>query len=255
MEQMSIAPDGTVYWCTRGANLNRYAPPYSTVENPWKTIAGAQIFGIALDPVAGIIYAGARATSKMYKVPLDGSAVSDLIDILPAVNGVVLGDDGAIYYANQVAKTAANFATDGHIFRVTPDGTKTQVTTTAIDDANDLSFGDGGWLYVSQWGPGTVTRIQLQGGKETTRELYVTLGMIHGDGIELDNAGNLYAAAKQLFQVPSAMMKTMVAPTAGAGIEFGCGALSCNSMFYSSGTATLKYTAPNPGRSVPWHRH
>src|SRR5579859_1164202 len=50
MEQMTAAPDGTLYWCTRGTSLGLWAPPYTAAPNKtWITFAdGAMIFGIAL---------------------------------------------------------------------------------------------------------------------------------------------------------------------------------------------------------------
>jgi hypothetical protein len=106
----------------------------------------------------------------------------------------------------------------------------------------------------------TITRLHLQNGMEASRDAdWVTVQVgggaaaTHGDGIAFDSAGNIYTAAQALYMITPSKQVTMVAPTAGAGIEFGCGALSCNDLFYSSGNAVVKYAAPNAGFAVPWH--
>jgi sugar lactone lactonase YvrE len=252
MEQMTVAPDGTMYWCTRKANLLRYAPPYSTVDMAWKTPAGAggMIFGIALDPTRNVLYAGDRATTKIYKVPLDATPPTAWISIPAGVNGLTLANDGTLYYVIQAG------APTGGVYRIGPTETMpTPVTTTPLADGNDITFGpDGASVYVTIWGTGEVVKLGLQNGKETSR-MTVTKGVTHGDGIAFDSAGNMYFNAGMFFQLaPGSATPKMLAPTGGAGIEFGCGQLSCNDVFYSNGGATGKFTAPSPGQPVPWHK-
>lgn len=77
-----------------------------------------------------------------------------------------------------------------NLYRVAPDGTKTQVNTTPLLEGNDLAFGPDGWLHVNQFAVGAVTRLQLQAGKEVSRETFVTFGTPNGDGIAFDALGN-----------------------------------------------------------------
>jgi streptogramin lyase len=228
-----------------------YAPPYASANKTWKTIAGAKIFGIAFDPKMNVLYAGSReAPDKMYKIPTANPSMMTSVTLVGnnGINGVTLGPDGNVYYVDQVA---------GDVYLVGPNDTKpTKVNTSTVPQPNDIAFGPDGLLYITKWTPtATITRLHLQNGMETSRDTdWVTLGTAtHGDGIAFDSAGNIYTAAQALYMVTPSKQVTMIAPTAGAGIEFGCGALSCNDLFYSSGTSVLKYKAPNPGFAVPWH--
>jgi streptogramin lyase len=256
MEQLSFGPDGTAYWCTRGPSIGMYAPPYATANKTWKTIAGAKIFGIALDPKSNVLYAGSReAPDKMYKIPTANPGMMTSVNLVGnnGINGVTLGPDGNVVYVDQVT---------GDVYRLGPsDTTPTKVSTTPVMQPNDIAFGPDGLLYITRWTPtATITRLHLQNGMEMSRDTdWVTVqagggaAATHGDGIAFDSAGNLYTAAQALYMITPSKQVTMVAPTAGAGIEFGCGALSCNDLFYSSGTAVVMYKAPNPGFAVPWH--
>lgn len=259
VEQMSVGPDGTLYYSPvpLGPNLGRYAPPYANIEPTWRTIPDttAQILGIALDPSRNVLYGGTRANGQtsgtIYKIPLDGSPISVLVTLTEGrFNGLTIGEDAALYYTNQSSTPAL-----ANLYRVTPDGTKTQVNATPLLEGNDLAFGPDGLLYVNQFAVGGVTRLQLQAGKEISRETFVTFGGPMGDGIAFDALGNFYAADRGLYKVTPARQSTLVPGVAAAsGMEFGCGLLSCNDLFISTNQGVVKYTAPAPGMNVPWHR-
>jgi sugar lactone lactonase YvrE len=259
IEQLSVGPDGTFYFSPSpfSSSIGRYAPPYTTVENAWKQVpdANAQILGIALDPKRGVLYAGSRVTNKLYVVPLDSTPATVMV-ALPdnAFNGATLGEDGDVYYTNQSATAAG-----ANVYRIGPnDSAPIKVNTSPLLNGNDLAFGPDGWLYVNQWSnPATITRLQLQNGAEVARELYATLTNQHGDGIAFDSAGNLYALAQGLYKVTPAKQVTLL-PTPGvtpsSGLEFGCGAVSCNDLFVANRGGVAKMTMPDPGMNVPWHR-
>src|SRR5262249_46019778 len=124
-EGLVIGPDGTIYFSQpfSGGNANylgRYQPPYSQVETRFVDMKGAA-FGIALDPKRAVVYAGSRTLKKLVRVHLTNPpTVDNLADVEDGINGVTLGEDGAVYYSDQ---------TGGQIYRVTFDGTKTTVTT------------------------------------------------------------------------------------------------------------------------------
>jgi sugar lactone lactonase YvrE len=71
--------------------------------------------------------------------------VNNLAAVEAGINGVTLGEDGAVYYSDQ---------TGGNIYRVTSTGTKTKVTTTTISDPNGIAFGADKQLYVLTFGVG-----------------------------------------------------------------------------------------------------
>ena len=256
MEQLTVAPDGTVYWCSRVASIGIAVPPYSTFNKAWTTVAGS-VFGIALDPTSKILYAGARSTTggdKLYKIPIDNptAVTSVTLPTMNSINGVTLGSDRYVYFADQVGN---------NVYRIgATDSTPTKVNTSPIAQPNDLAFGPDGWLYINEWSPAQITRLDLQNGLEVSRDspwtsFQVTGGPTpsQGDGIAFDSAGNVYAAAHQLYKITPAKQVTVVSMTAGAGIEFGCGTLSCNDLLYSSPAGVSLYNSPIPGFVVPWH--
>ncbi|MDP9149258.1 MAG: hypothetical protein M3O36_04860 [Myxococcota bacterium] len=249
MEQLSVAPDGTIYWSNQGPTIGRYAPPYATIDTAWKTIAGAKVNGIALDPKRGVLYAGSReAPDKLYKIQVATPATTSSVTLpsSQSINGVTIANDATVYYTDQ---------TGGNVYRIGPtDAAPTKVNTMPVAQANDLAFGPDGLLYVNIWSPtpATILRVNIQTGAV---ELFATLtGSTNGDGIAFDSAGNLYAAAGHLYKVTPAKVVTMLPNAAAAGIEFGCGAISCNDMFYSApGSATMKTTVTPGGMDVFWH--
>jgi hypothetical protein len=252
MEQMSVAPDGTIYWSNQGPTIGRYAPPYAAadINKTWKTISGAQINGIALDPKRGVLYAGSReAADKLYEIQVATPVMMTTVTLPGArdINGVTIAKDSNVYYTDQNA---------GNVYRIGPTETApTKVNTMPVAQANDLAFGPDGLLYVNIWmpTPATIMRLNVQTG---VPEIFVTLtGASNGDGIAFDSAGNLYANAGGLFMVTPTKTVTKIAATGSAGIEFGCGAISCNELFYATPSGVMKMTATNPGLDVFWHEH
>jgi sugar lactone lactonase YvrE len=116
---------------------------------------------------------------------------------------------------------------------------------------------------VNQWiSPATVTRLQVQNGVETAREVFVTLSVSgtppgNGDGIAFDSAGNFYALAGALYKVTPSKAITVIPTTAAptSGMEFGCGTISCSDLFFATSAGVSKMTVMDPGMNVPWHRH
>jgi glucose/arabinose dehydrogenase len=251
-EGLVIAPDGTIYFTQpygTGASgfLGRYRPPYTQPETRWVDLGGKAL-GITLDPKRGILYAGSRDRGKLLAVILSESPeVLEIADVEPKINGVTLGKDGAIYYTDQGG---------GHVYRVTPEGVKTQVTTTPIEDPNGLAFGPDGDLYVLTYGKATITRVKLAKGKEKSRAPFATLtGGKNADGITFDQKGQLYATAGALFLVsPDGQSVKRLGDAYGANAEFGAGALGCTDLYTAgNGKGIFRYQNDTPGLEVPWH--
>jgi hypothetical protein len=247
-EEMTIGPDGTIYWSGNNApNIGRWKPPYDAApEKGWaKTPA---INGIKLDPKIKAIYAGSRGIKKLIRVSTeDPTKIDNIADVEGGINGLTLADDGAVFYTDEAG---------GNVYRVAADGTKNQVTTTKITGANDIAFSPDGKLCVNAWvNPGAVTCIKLDATfKEAagSREEYAKFSKGNGDGIAFDKAGNMYAVSGALWKVTPDKVITQVDPAGGSGIEFGAGALPCNLLFWASGANSK--TVDNPGMEVPWHR-
>jgi sugar lactone lactonase YvrE len=260
-EGLVVGPDGTVYFSDFGTHVMRYAPPYNNgVEKTWATIPGAWIFGVMLDPKRNVIYAGARTAKPpavgvppaLYKVDVaDPTKVSKVVDVEAGINGVTMGDDGSVYYSDQMG---------GHIYRVTPDGQKSQVTMTPVDNADGIAFGPDGKLYVIPYLPMScpVTRLTLSNHVETARDVYVELpNGKNGDGIAFDKQGNVYLTAAGLGKVTPDKTITMLNMQGGANIEFGVGALSCKELLWATNSGTVPpqhIQNAVEGADVYWHR-
>ncbi len=251
-EGLVIAPDGTIYFSQPfvGENqqfLGRYRPPYDQAPEPRWVDMGGNALGITLDPQRGVLYAGSRTLKKLLKVTLGKPAVSPFADVEEGINGVTLGADHAVYYGDQ---------TGGEIYRVSPEGTKTKVTTTPLTQPNGLAFGPDGLLYVVSWTTPEITRLALTNAVETRRETFATLPQAKADGIAFDAKGRLYVTAGSTLYEISPDGKTIVplGRTAGANIDFGAGALPCTDMYTAGNRQGLRvYRHDTPGLEVPWH--
>jgi glucose/arabinose dehydrogenase len=252
-EGLVIAPDGTIYFTQPyGAGssgfLGRYRPPYTKPETRWLDLGGKAL-GLALDPKHGVLYAGSRDRKKLLAIFLaEKPELWELADAEPAINGLTLGEDGAVYYTDQAG---------GHVYRVTAEGAKSRVTATPIEDPNGLAFGPDGHLYVLTYAKALVNRLTLAAGKETGREAFATVtGGKNADGIAFDAKGQLYVTAGGLFRI-SADGKTInrLGPAYGANAEFGMGGLGCADLYTAgNGKGITRYENDTPGLDVPWHR-
>jgi len=251
-EGLVIAPDGTIYFTQpygKGSSgfLGRYRPPYTAPETRWLDLGGKAL-GLALDPKRGVLYAGSRDRKKLLAVFLaEKPMIWELADAEPAVNGLTLGEDRAVYYTDQKG---------GHVYRVTPDGTKSQVTTTPLEDPNGLAFGPDGRLYVLTYGKALVTKLTVAAGKETAREPFATIaGGKNADGIAFDAKGQLYVTAGGLFRIsPDGKSVKPLGAAHGANAEFGMGALGCADLYTAgNGKGIARFENDTPGLDVPWH--
>jgi sugar lactone lactonase YvrE len=257
-ESIVVGPDGTIYSCSRSAILGRFAPPYTTKQNTWLNIVGAQVFGIALDPKKKVLYAGARAANKVYRIALDAPTptaeiLTDTSGSKNGINGVTLGEDGAVYYSDQAG---------GNIYRLDPD-TKmtTQVTKTTIGNANGIAFApppDGRLWVVTYTTPGAVTRFKVDANHtevDGSRDSFDIAGSNRADGIAFDKMGDAYVTAGALYKITALDKKaTHLADPGGANVEFGAGALSCNLILWANGGGVQSKVNDVAGADVPWHR-
>ncbi|HVR69198.1 MAG TPA: GDSL-type esterase/lipase family protein [Vicinamibacteria bacterium] len=253
-EGLVIAPDGTIYFSQPfvGSNqhyLARYRPPYDQApETQWLDLGGNAL-GITLDPQRQVLYAGSRTLRKLLAVSLaDPPVVRALADAEEGINGVTLGEDGLVYYNDQ---------TSGHVYRVTPGGAKSRVTTSPLTEPNGLAFGPDGRLYVNSWATPEVVRLSLAHGVEAGRELFATLPQAKADGIAFDARGRLYVTASStLYEIgPDGKEVTPLGRSAGANVDFGAGALSCSDMYVAgNGQGIRLFRHDTPGLDVPWHR-
>ena len=252
-EGLAIGPDGTIYFTqpfgTGSSNfLGRYKPPYTELETRWADLGGKAL-GITIDPKRAVLYAGSRDRKKLLAVTLSTRPlVAEIADVEPTINGLTLGEDGAVYYTD----------TDGgHVYRVTAFGAKSQVTTRPVEDANGIAFGPDGRLYVLSYAKAKVTRLTLKAGKESARELLAEIAGGKGaDGITFDKQGRLYVTAGALYRIsPDGKKVESLGAAYGANADFGAGALGCADLYTAgNGQGITRFQADTEGKDVPWHR-
>jgi sugar lactone lactonase YvrE len=271
-EGLVIGPDGTVYFSDFDKHVMRYAPPYAAgLERTWATVENGWIFGVMLDPKRKVIYAGSRSPRGMttpapavYRIDVtDPTKVTMFALAESGINGLTMGDDGSLFYADQCCSPTAPNPEGGHLYRVTPDGVKTRITKTPIDNADGIAFGPDKALYVIPYLSAgcPVTRLTLDADfKETARETYVDLaadGGKNGDGIAFDKDGNMYLTAAGLYKVGKDKKVTKLSAIGGANIEFGAGALACHDLLWATNSSMnppQHITNEIPGQDVYWHR-
>jgi sugar lactone lactonase YvrE len=252
-ESLVVGPEGTIYSCSRNAVLGRFAPPYTQPENAWLTIPNAKVFGIALDPKRKTLYAGARGTNRVYRIPTDAPTTMEVLaptmGSADGINGVTLGDDGAVYYGDQAG---------GHIYRLNPDDkTTTQVTKMPVTGANGIAFApppDGRLWVLSYSSPGAVTRFKVDATHAEvtgTRDSFKLPGN-NADGITFDKTGTAYITAGGLYRVTPDGQATKINAAGGANVEFGAGALSCKLILWA-GNPVHSMMNDVEGAIVPWH--
>ncbi len=251
-EGLAIAPDGTIYFTQpfgTGSSgfLGRYAPPYTAPELQWVDLGGKAL-GITIDPKRAVLYAGSRDRKKLLAVYLaDKPEVVEIADVEPTINGVTLGPDDAVYYTDQKG---------GHVYRVTGDGKKNQVTGQPLEDLNGLVFGPDKNLYVLTYGKAIVTRLRLAGGKEKSRQTFATItGGRNADGITFDAKGRMYVTAGGLFRISADGKKVESLGAAyGANAEFGVGSLGCSDLYTAgNGKGIFRFENDTPGMDLRWH--
>jgi glucose/arabinose dehydrogenase len=252
-EGLVIGPDGTFYFTqpfgpTASTFLGRYRPPYTAPELRWLEI-GPKALGATLDPKTNILYVGSRGRKKLLAITLsEPPVVKEMADVEETINGVTLGEDGAVYYTDQKG---------GHVYRVSREGEKSRVTTSPLENLNGIAFGPDARLYVLNYGKAKVTRLRLSAGKESERLDFATLdGGKNADGITFDVKGRMYVTAGDLFRVSADDKKVeRLGAAYGANADFGVGPLSCTDLYTAgNGKGITRNQVDAPGRSVPWHR-
>ncbi|MFO0649584.1 MAG: hypothetical protein U0326_25345 [Polyangiales bacterium] len=249
-EGLVIAADGTIYYSQASA-IGRITPE-GTRNGAWVRVTGATtMWGLALDAARNRLYAGSPVTRSIHMVDLsaDPPTATVLLSGAGQPNGLTMGPDGYLYYSDFGG---------GHVWRVGPDGMRTQVTTTTISQANGVAFYNGD-LYVDSYARGTLYRLTVQDGMETARASVIT-GLGNLDGLAFDATGAAYVTdqrAGRLVRIApdgSTSEDLLTGLSAPANIEFGVGALSCSDIYVATGSGVVRFEMGSAnGLDVPWH--
>lgn len=250
-EGLVIGPDGTIYYSQSGA-VGRLTPGGSA-EARWVTLQGAStVWGLALDTERQRLYVGSPATMSIFVVDLAATppTATRFLGSAGQPNGLTMGPDGILFYSDFGG---------GHVYRVTPEGMRTQVTMSRIAGANGVAFGPDGMLYVDSYQAGTLLRLTLTDGRESARQT-VASGLGSPDGLAFDADGRIYVGDNRgrLIRLDADGSNPEVLGmgiSAAANVEFGAGALPCTDIYVASGGTLFRYTmGTTRGASVPWHR-
>jgi streptogramin lyase len=248
-----VTPEGIIYFVDGAAWIGRLRPgmPEEKMWFRYRGAGGAGTGGIAYDPKHRTVYATNPGWISMtvVEVTSEGVPVSrgERRVAGGGVYGVTLGEDGTLYYLDEW---------NGTVYRTDPtDWSHSMVATGLPNRPNGLAFGPDGWLYVTQTDGPDVWRIKIEGGKETMREKFATVGNRWGKGITFDSAGNLYVTSDKLlsqFDRNGKLLMTM--PSGSGGIDFGAGALDCVHLYVAGDDGLEVHTLGVRGMDVPWHR-
>jgi sugar lactone lactonase YvrE len=244
---LAIDGDGTIYF-TRSATEAGAAGHVGRLrsgaeaEPTWLPVPGGiRLAGLALDERRGRLYVLDAEAKTIHYVETAATtsppALKTLLAGIEPAAEITLGPDGEIYYGAE---------TDRHLYRVSPTGTKSPVTTTPIDvrlAPAALTFAADGTLLVGLAGVGPIVRLTLAGGRETGRRNH---GRYHAwaSGLAFDVRGRLYiathphtatATARVVLMVEDESTAIEVATGARFGsLAFGRGALDCKSLYAAS---------------------
>jgi sugar lactone lactonase YvrE len=249
-----IASNGTMYYAQNGS-VGRYrsgnAPQNSWVRIPG--LAGAAVWGLALDVVRNRLYVGTNG-SGIFLMDLTVETIPPTrFSPATVANGLTMGPDGDLYYTD--------FRND--VWHVDQTGSQTRVNTAPIAGASGLAFGPDGSLYVNSSRVGVVWRLTLANGVQTAGEMFAS-GLRSPDGIALDAVGNLYVTEQGASSQSGRLVR--IAPggtteslttglSAPTKIEFGVGSLPCTDVYVATGTGLVRFENTTiSGATVPWHR-
>jgi SMP-30/Gluconolactonase/LRE-like region len=249
-EGVVIAADGTIYYSQASA-VGRITPD-GTRNGTWVRVTGATtMWGLALDVPRRRLYAGSPATRSIHVIDLSSDTPSASVFLASAgqPNGLTMGPDGDLYYSDFGG---------GHVYRVSADGMRTQVTTSTISSANGVAFYNGD-LYVDSYSRGILWRLSVSGGMETAR-MMVASGLGNPDGLAFDATGAAYITDQmmgRLVRIASdgTTEDLLTGLRSPANIEWGLGPLSCTDIYVATGSGLVRYQDGTVnGLDVPWHR-
>lgn len=249
-EGLVIARDGTIYYSQSGG-VGRITAD-GTRNNAWLRIAGAStVWGLAIDATRQRLYVGSPASRTVYSVNLaeDSPTATPVVTSAGQPNGLTVGPDGALYYSD---------FSGGHVYRVSPEGMRTQVTTSTISGANGVAFGPDGSLYVDSYSGRRLIRLTLDNNAETGRTTVAT-GLGSPDGLAFDAMGRIYVTDNgggrliRLNPDGSGAEDLLTGLTAPASIEFGSGSLYCTDIYVATGRSIERFMGDANGAAVPWH--
>lgn len=244
-EGIAIADDGTIYYSQSG-HVGRWVPGAAAPEDDWVALAGTStVWGMALagDTLYVATPASTPTAGNIWSIDTTAATPSATM-LYPNAgrpNGLTIGPDGAVYYGH--------FVGSGHVYRLTPAGERTQVTTDPIASPNGVLFDDDGTLLVALYNAGEIWRITLDAEHQESARARVGVGAGNPDGIARDADGRYYVTDNgggdvlrydATFANPEPIAENVAA---AANMAFGRGALPCTDLYVTSATALRRIEA------------
>ena len=190
-EGVTWGPDGYAYAGGEAGQVYRVDVPARTCEQIVQ-LEGF-ILGLACDAEANI-YACNVGSSVVQRIQPDGTATvvnSGLAELpMETPNYPVFHPSGDLYISDSGVWDTNN----GRIYRVLADGSCGLFSAAPRNFANGMCLSpDADWLYVVESTMPGVSRIRIESdGSEGEREVVVMLPNTVPDGVQFDEAGNLY---------------------------------------------------------------
>lgn len=246
-EGLAIAPDGTLYYSQSGAVGRRL--PGLPQEDRWVLLPGATtVWGLALRADGTLFVGSPTAGGNVFRI--DTTVASPTPEVLypgaGGANGLTIAPDGTLTYGD---------FSSGRVYLLDDAGVRTEITASAIRQANGLLYDDDGTLLVLAYGDAQVWRLTLDAaGLEVSRVLAGSVAGARLDGIAKDVTGRYYLGDNgggRLIRTDSAFGNQEVllsGVSAAANVVFGKGALDCTDVYVASSGPLGAYQSDATGR-------
>jgi sugar lactone lactonase YvrE len=259
VDSLAIGADGTIYFMRTGpaeAWVGRLQPGGAQPELQWKRIPGSamRLWGLAVDSRRSRLYVAAGEVDTIYRVDLtdDGPEPRPFVTDVQEPSDLAVDREGNLYFGERG---------DGKVHRVTPEGTRREVTPSRVGPGSSpagIALGPDGALYVGNYG-GPIIRVELEDGVEQRRGAW---GEFSGraNGLAFDAAGRLYvgtystAQDAQLVRVDASESEPILIQSGPhfSSLAFGRGALDCKDLYIAVPTGPMRrITTDTPGAAMP----
>jgi sugar lactone lactonase YvrE len=189
--------DGTLIFAEQGTNRVLVLAPGATTPRVLRALPGTPsaaackdgVDGLGFDLASQTLLVPDSPTGAIYRLSLDGRALTQIATGLARPVGVVADGHGTIYVADECGAA---------VWRIPAAGTPERIV--GFDAPDDVAFDPQGNLLVTDLGPNThaLIRLDLASGR---RETLAQAGLIEPQGLVVDARGDIFLADESKHEV------------------------------------------------------